>query len=286
MQARYGKRPMIMSIGIFCYFGQKWCSWIGFCISSTSFSVLINGSPAGFFNSSRGVRQGDPLSLFLFVIVMETFSRMAKVMVDHSLFSGFTMGAMGSEQVHILHLLFADDMLVFSGASLDQVQAIDDLLICFELVSGLKVNLAKSTLVPVGEVSNVEALAEVLGCEVGSLPIKYLGLPLGDKASWNGVVKKSFHTLASWKRMYLSKGGRIALIKSTLSNFPTFLLSILPILVAVAKAHRVDPMRLSLGLCWRRVQVSPGKLAKGLLAYSGRGFRHPKLEMLQSCASW
>jgi hypothetical protein len=134
--------------------------------------------------------------------------------------------------------MFADDMLVFSGASLDQVQAIDDLLICFELVSGLKVNLAKSILVPVGEVSNVGALGEVLGCEVGTLPIPYLGLPLGsqfkDKASWNGVVEKSIRILASWKRMYLSKGGRIALIKSTLSNFPTYLLSILPIPVAVA----------------------------------------------------
>ena len=71
--------------------------------------------------------------------------------------------------------------------------AIDDLLICFELVSGLKVNLAKSILVPVGEVSNVGALAEVLGCEVGTLPIPYLGLPLGsrfkDKASWKGWWK-------------------------------------------------------------------------------------------------
>jgi hypothetical protein len=134
--------------------------------------------------------------------------------------------------------MFADDMLVFSGASLDQVQAIDDLLICFELVSGLKVNLAKSILVLVGEVSNVGALGEVLGCEVGTLPIPYLGLPLGsrfkDKASWNGVVEKSIRVLASWKRMSLSKGGRIALIKSTLSNFPTYLLSILPIPVAVA----------------------------------------------------
>ena len=128
---------------------------IAFCISSASFSVMINGSPAGFFNSSRWVRQGDPLSPFLFVIVMEAFSRMAKAMVDHSVFSGFAVGARGSEQFHISHLLFADDTLVFSGASLDQVQAIDDLLICFELVSGLKVNLAKSILVPVGEVSNV-----------------------------------------------------------------------------------------------------------------------------------
>jgi hypothetical protein len=104
-----------------CGFGQKWCSWIAFCISTISFSVLIYGSPAGFFNSSRGVRQGDPLFLFLFVIVMEAFSRIAKASIDHSLFSGFVVGARGSEQVHISHLLFADDTLVFSGASLDQV---------------------------------------------------------------------------------------------------------------------------------------------------------------------
>jgi hypothetical protein len=75
--------------------------------------------------------------------------------------------------------LFANDTVVFSGASWVQVQAIGDLLICFELVSGVKVNLAKSVLVPVGEVSDFGALAEILGCEVGSLPITYLGMPLG-----------------------------------------------------------------------------------------------------------
>jgi hypothetical protein len=162
-----------------CGFGQKWCSWIGFCISTASFSVLINGSPAGFFNSSRGVRQGDPLSPFLFVIVMEAFSRMVKASVDQGLFSGFVVGNRGSEQVHISHLLFADDMLMFSGASQGQVQTISNLLTCFELVSGLKVNLAKSTLVPVGEVRDIGALEDILGCEVGSLPITYLGMPLG-----------------------------------------------------------------------------------------------------------
>ena len=149
---------------------------------------------------------------------------MVKASIDHNLFSGFVVGARESEQVHISHLLFADDMLVFSGASLDQVQAIGDLLICWCLW---------------GEVSNVGTLVEVLGCEVGSLPIPYLGLPLGsrfkDKTSWNGVVEKSICTLASWKRLYLSNGGRIALIKSTLSNFPTYLLSLLPIPTTVAK---------------------------------------------------
>jgi hypothetical protein len=75
---------------------------------------------------------------------------MVKTSVDHSLFLGFAVGARGSKQVHISHLLFADDTLVFCGASRDQVQAIGNLLTCFELVSGLKVNLAKSVLVLVG----------------------------------------------------------------------------------------------------------------------------------------
>jgi hypothetical protein len=124
---------------------------------------LINGLPTGFFNSSRGVRQGDNLSPFLFVIVMEAFSRMVKATIDHNLISSFVVGARGSEQVHISHLLFADDTLVFCGASMDQVQALGDLLVCFELVSGLKVNLAKSMAVPVGNMDNVGALVEVLG---------------------------------------------------------------------------------------------------------------------------
>jgi hypothetical protein len=107
----------------------------------------------------------SPLSPFLFVIVMKAFSRMVKASIDHSLFSGIFVGTRGREQVHISHLLFADDTLVFCGASRDQVQAIGNLLTCFELVSGLKVNLAKFILVPVGEVSNIGELAEVLGCE-------------------------------------------------------------------------------------------------------------------------
>ena len=179
---------------------------------------------------------------------------MVKASIDHSLFSGFAVGARGREQVHISHLLFADDTLVVCGAARDQVQAIGNLLTCFELVSGLKVNLAKSFLVPVGEVSDIGDLAEFLGYEVGSLPITYLGLPLGsrfkEKANWNGVVERSIRILASWKRLYLSKGGRIALIKSTLSNLPTYLMSLLPIPASVAK--RIESIQC--GFLWEGLE--------------------------------
>jgi hypothetical protein len=87
------------------------------------------------------------------------------------------------------------------------------LLLCFEAVLGLKVNLAKSVLVPVDNVDNVDWLTIILGCEVFSLPLKYLGLPLGTcykaKPIWNEVVEKIDCRLASWKQMYLSKGGRV-----------------------------------------------------------------------------
>jgi hypothetical protein len=101
-------------------------------------------------------------------------------------------------------------------------------------------------LVPMGHVNNMDDLAGILGCGVSSLPLKNLGLPLGApfkaKSSWDEVVGKIERRLASWKRLYLSKGGRVTLIKSTLSNLPTYFLSLFHIPSSVAnrieKLHR------------------------------------------------
>ena len=98
---------------------------------------------------------------------------------------------------------------------------------------GLKVNLGKSELVVVGAVRNFELLVAVLGCKQGSLRMKYLGLPLGakfkEKTIWNPILEKMERKLAGWKKLYLSEGGRVTLIKSTLSNLPTYFLSLFPI---------------------------------------------------------
>jgi hypothetical protein len=85
-----------------CGFGEKWCSWIQHCISSVRYSVLINGVPSGFFGCSRGVRQGDPLSPFLFVLVMEAFSRMLGAFSERGLISGFSVGSNGLDRVNVL----------------------------------------------------------------------------------------------------------------------------------------------------------------------------------------
>ena len=92
--------------------------------------------------------------------------------------------------------------------------------------SGLKINLEKIELIPIGEVPNLEELAKVLGCKVCSLPSTYLGLPLGApyKSSrvWEGVEERFQKRLASWKRQYLSKGGGQTLIKNTLSSLSIY----------------------------------------------------------------
>ena len=112
-------------------------------------------------------------------------------------------------------------------------------------MSGLHINLAKSELVPIGDVLNMGELVAILGCRQSSLPITYLGLLLGakfkDRAIWNPILEKMERKLASWKRFYLSKGGKVTLLKSTLSTLPTYYLSLFPIPVDVA--NRIEKLQ-------------------------------------------
>ena len=103
---------------------------------------------------------------------------------------------------------------------------------------GLKVNTLKNEMVPIGEVPNVHVLAEILGCRIGSLPMTYLGMPLGashkSPTIWNLILEKIECKLVGWKKMYLSKGGRLTLLESTLSSLPTYYLSLFTIPTHVA----------------------------------------------------
>ena len=109
----------------------------------------------------------------------------------------------------------------------------------FEATSGLRINLAKSELIPVGKVEEIEEMAVKLGCRVGSLPTVYLGLPLGayhkSPSMWDGVEERMRRRLALWKRQYISKGERITLIKSTLASMPIYQLSLFQMPKIVAK---------------------------------------------------
>ncbi|RVW82341.1 Transposon TX1 uncharacterized 149 kDa protein [Vitis vinifera] len=174
-------------------FGPKWMGWMWSCVSSAKFSILVNGVPAGFFPSTRGLRQGDPFPL---ISLLWEWSK-------------------------------------------EQVSHLSWILFWFEAASGLRINLAKSEIIPVGDVEDILELAAELGGRVGSLPSHYLGLPLGvpNRATsmWDGVEERIRRRLALWKRQYISKGGRITLIKSTLASLPIYQLSIFRMPKSVAK---------------------------------------------------
>ena len=157
-------------------FSAKWRQWIFFCLSTIRFSILINDSPCGFFGSSRGLRQVDPLSPLLFVLVMEALGRMLDKAVHEGRLSGFSVGNLEGRSLAVSHLLFVDGTFIFCDAVLDQILILRMILIWFEAVLGLKINLGKSELVPVGVVCNIDLLLNVLGCKQGSLPMKYLRL--------------------------------------------------------------------------------------------------------------
>ena len=201
--------------------------------------VLVNGVPTGFFPSSKGLRQGDPLSPYLFVMGMEVLSVLIRRAVEGGFIYGCSIRRCRGHAVNISHLLFVDDTVVFCEAKKEHITHLSWILFWFEAASGLRINLAKSEILPIGEVEEVDEMAAELGCRMGQLPAVYLGLPLEapNKASsvWDGVEERVRRRLALWKRQYISKGGRITLIKTTMASMPLYQMSLFRMPKTVAR---------------------------------------------------
>ena len=131
-------------------FGSRWMEWIWWCISTAKFSVLVNGVPAGFLNS-KGLRQGDALSPHLFVLGMEVLSALIRRAVVGGFISGCSLRGRGRMEMDVSDLLFADDTIIFCEARKEYLISLSWILAWFEAASRLRINLAKSELIPVGE---------------------------------------------------------------------------------------------------------------------------------------
>ncbi|KAJ9671310.1 hypothetical protein PVL29_025144 [Vitis rotundifolia] len=196
------------------------------CLSSVSYAVLVNGNAKGWVKASRGLRQGDPLSPFLFTLVADVLSRFLLRAEERNMLEGFRVGR---NRTRVSHLQFADDTIFFSNSREEELQTLKCLLLVFGHISGLKVNLDKSNIYGINlDQNHLYRLAEMLDCKVSNWPILYLGLPLG------GNPKAISKRLDGWQKTYLSFGGRITLIQSCLTHMPCYFLSLFKIPASVA----------------------------------------------------
>ena len=132
--------------------------------------MLINGSPARFFSAQRGLRQGDPLSPFLFLIATEGLNSMIKTANLNGRLRGFDVARIGERNLEITHLQYADDTLILCDAEEDQLMTLRVILVLFEGISGLHINWKRSSLYPINEVQNMEILNAILGGNWGIYP--------------------------------------------------------------------------------------------------------------------
>ncbi|GKA18638.1 RNA-directed DNA polymerase, eukaryota [Tanacetum coccineum] len=124
-------------------FGERWCHWIQGCLASSRGSILVNGSPTSEFQFYKGLKQGDPLSPLLFLLVMESLHLSVQRVVDAGLFLGITI----CPSIHLSHLFYADDAVFLGQWSEGNINVIVKVLDCFYRASGLHINMNKSKLI-------------------------------------------------------------------------------------------------------------------------------------------
>lgn len=188
-------------------FSKQWVNLIFNCILTPKISILINGTLEGFFNISRGIRQGDLLSPFLYVIMAEALGRsITKYRVE-----GKILGLKASKNVpNITHQQFTDDMIRPGYANRQEVSAFKEVLNLYVKASGHCVNPSKSEIFFINTCLKIEKeICRMMGYKIGKFPCKYLGIDLdkGIQSSklWQQVITKVQNKKSSWKGKWLTK---------------------------------------------------------------------------------
>lgn len=198
-------------------------TWIRECITSPRFFVAINGELAGFFEGKKGLRQGDSMSPYLFIMVMKVLSRLLDKAEQQDQFHLHPL----CENPRLTHLLFADDLLVFSDGSRPSINGIKSVMAILKQWLGLDMNDAKSEIF-FGGYNDVQAsvLADLSGFKRGSFPTRYLGLPLDPKritmATLQPFLERITSKLHSWTVKCLSLAGKVKLIYSVIYAMVNF----------------------------------------------------------------
>ena len=244
---------------VLCAFGfpRKIVDWIMVCVTSVTFSLSINGHMHGYFRGKRGLRQGDPLSPYLFTLVMEILTLILHKRVQESTAFSFHQHC---QELQVINLCFADDLFIFLRANRESATVIMNALDEFANASGLVSSLPKSTVY----FSNVRPsvkmdILSIIPFKEGSLPVKYLGVPLVSSRllvrDCKPLVEQIHKRLDDWRNKYLSFAGRVQLINSVISAIHVYWSSVFILPTNVI----MEIEQLMRGFLWCQGEMKKGK---------------------------
>lgn len=213
-------------------FDAQVCKLILQLVSTPSLSIIVNGAPSNFFFPSRGLRQGDPLSPILFIIMAQCIKMLIQRKRQERTLHGIKPS---SRQVSFTHQKLLDDTIMGGEAIVQEAKVLKNFLDTYMRGIGQSINWEKSLVFFVNTPNDQERkIAQILGRGVGSLPSSYLVMPLGSKppeSFQNGIIDRFNKKLVGWKGATLTQVGKCIMVKSTLQNLPTYALSLFGILV-------------------------------------------------------
>ncbi|KAK9921713.1 hypothetical protein M0R45_030213 [Rubus argutus] len=219
-------------------FPHRFCYLIMQCIQTVSYSVLFQGRPFGKIIPSRGLRQGDPISPYLFLLVAEGFSALLRRASRDKYIHGVSI-ARGAPSIS--HLFFADDSLLFCDASAQDCDMLKEIFEIYEKASGQKINTDKSAMCfsPRTLRSDQEVCSNILDMKVVPCHERYLGLPTvagrDKKKMFRGLADRVWNRVNGWEGKILSKAGKEVLIKSVAQAIPTYTMSVFQLPIGTCK---------------------------------------------------
>ncbi|XP_074283806.1 uncharacterized protein LOC141608342 [Silene latifolia] len=204
-------------------FPQQFIGWVLGCIQTPWYYLKINGELSGFFQGKIGIRHGDPLSPYLFMLSMEVLSRYLRTLCGKPLVSYHPK----CSRLKLNHLIFADDLMVFVRGDVPFVAAVKSTLSLFAELSGLHANIEKTNIYFGGVHPDVKGvMLAATGFSDGQFPFRYLGVPLSTSrvsvTMFDSLILKIKHSIQHWSSHFLTYAGRVQLINSIIFGMENF----------------------------------------------------------------